>query len=423
MISVEQINELLGVEESFHASYKLIELIKDEDKKENLFEKFLELETDLSYDWFLEYYQSEHSDRKGKGQDFTPSEVSEITSRILGQGSSNLDICSGVGGLTIKRWSDNPNQTFYCEEFSDRAIPFLLFNLAIRNIKGVVKHGDSLTREFKAIYKLEQGEQFSFIKILNEIEDIKAETIIMNPPYSMKWSADKKYLEEDRFKRFERLAPKSKADYAFLLTGLDQLAGNGKIAVILPHGVLFRGGAEGTIREKLIEMNLIESVIGLPSKIFYNTDIPTVIITLRKDKEDTDILFIDGSDDFENVPPKNKLREKDICKILKTYHKKKEIDRYSKMVDLEEIKNNDFNLNISRYIDKYVEEYISPLSDILKCMKKIDEEIELRQLEFSKMASQLKDIDLEGNKELKAFARYLKDKTVIKERGQISFYD
>ena len=423
MLTVEQINKLLEVEESFHASYKLTEILKVKNKREGLFERFLRLETDLSYDWFLEYYQSEHSDRKGRGQDFTPDAVAEITNKILGQGKSNLDICSGVGGLTIKRYADNPNQEFYCEEFSDRAMPFLLFNLAIRNVKGVVKHGDSLTREFKAVYKLNQSKEFSDIEILNDAEDAKVETIIMNPPYSLNWSADKTYLEQDRFKEFSRLAPKSKADYAFLLTGLDQLADDGKMAIILPHGVLFRGGAEGIIREELIELNLIESIIGLPGKVFYNTEIPTVILTLRKNKENKNILFIDASEEFKNVPPKNVLEKEHIDKIVATYQGQKEIDRFSKLIKLDEIKENGFNLNISRYIDKYVEEYVPSLTDILKDMMKIDEEIELTQLNFANMVNQLVDKDPEGNKELKNFVKYIKNRRKSHKKEQMSLYD
>ncbi|OLS02245.1 N-6 DNA methylase [Tissierella creatinophila] len=423
MLSIEQINKLLGVEESFHASYKLMEVLGSEEDRNNLFEEFLKLETNLYYDWFLNYYQSEHSDRKGKGQDFTPDEVSEIASRILRQGRSNLDICAGVGGLTIKRYADNPNQDFYCEEFSDRAIPFLLFNLAIRNIKGIVRHGDSLTRRFKAIYKLEKGDKFSSIEILDEIEDIKVETIIMNPPYSLKWSPDKKYLEENRFKEFGILAPNSKADYAFLLTGLDQLTENGKMAIILPHGVLFRGGSEGIIREKLIKLNYIESIIGLPGKVFYNTDIPTVILVLKKNKENKDILFIDASEEFKNAPPKNVIEERHINKILKIYQNNKEIDKFSKLIKFDEIKENDFNLNIPRYIDKYVEEYVPPLADILKDLIKLDEEIEAKQLEFANTVGQLTSKSIEKDRELSNFAKYLKNRGTTKRKGQISFYD
>lgn len=418
VLSTEQINKLIGVEESFHASYKLMEMLKDEHERNVLFEQFLQLETDFSYDWFLYYYQSEHSDRKGKGQDFTPDAVAEITNKILGQGNSSLDICAGVGGLTIKRYADNPCQEFICEEFSDRAIPFLLFNLSIRNVKGIVRHGDSLSREFKAIYRLKQGEKFSIIEKIEDVENIKAETIIMNPPYSLKWEHKDEYLHQTRFKEFEKLAPKSKADYAFLLTGLDQLADDGKMAIILPHGVLFRSGAEGTIRQRLTELNYIESIIGLPAKVFYNTDIPTVIITLKKNKENKDILFIDASEEFKNVSPKNVLEEKHIDKILATYQGRKEIDRFSKRVSEEEIKENDYNLNIPRYIDKFIEEYVPPLKDILEDMKKLDNEIKENTISFAKMVRQLTSSDKEGRKELEDFANYLD-----KKGRQMSIYD
>lgn len=417
MLTTEQINKLLDVEESFHASYKLMEILKNEEERDSLFEKFLTLETDLSYDWFLQYYQSEHSDRKGKMQDFTPKSIAEIASKILGQGNSNLDICAGVGGLTIKRYADNPNQEFYCEEFSDRAIPFLLFNLAIRNIKGIVRHGDSLTRQFKAIYKLKQGDKFSAIEKVEEVEEIKAENIIMNPPYSLTWSADEKYLQEDRFNQFEKLAPKSKADYAFLLTGLYQLPDNGKMAIILPHGVLFRSGAEGAIRQKLIELNYIEAIIGLPAKVFYNTDIPTVILVLKKNKENQDILFIDASEEFKNASPKNIMEEKHIDKILETYQGNKEIDRFSKLIKLKEIEENDFNLNIPRYIDTFIEEHVPPLKDILRELKEVDNEIREHTLNFTKLMKQLTSSNKEEEKELKDFADYLE------KRGQMSIYD
>ena len=418
MLTTEQINKLLGVEESFHASYKLMEILKNEEERNSLFEKFLKLETDLSYDWFLDYYQSEHSDRKGKMQDFTPGTIAEIASRILGQGKSNLDICAGVGGLTIKRYADNPDQDFYCEEFSDRAIPFLLFNLAIRNVKGTARHGDSLTRQFKAIYKLKQGDKFSTIEKIDDTEDIKAETIIMNPPYSLTWEHREEYLQQDRFRQFEKLAPKSKADYAFLLTGLHQLSDNGKLAVILPHGVLFRSGAEGTIRQKLIELNYIEAIIGLPAKVFYNTDIPTVILVLKKNKANKEILFIDASEEFKNVPPKNILEEKHIDKILETYQGNKEIDRFSKVINKDEIIKNDYNLNIPRYIDKFIEEYVPPLKDILEDMKKLDDEIKENTISFARMVRQLTSGDKEGRKELEDFANYLN-----KKGRQMSIYD
>jgi len=180
MLTIEKINELIGVEESFHASYKLKEILSDQQKRENLFDQFLKVESDLSFDWFTEYYQAEQSDRKNKKQDFTPDGIVTLASNLLGKTESNVDLCAGTGGLTIKRYVSNSNAEFYCEEFSDRAIPFLLFNLAIRNVNAIVCHGDSLTHEFKAVYKLTTCETYSNINKKENAAQFKADTVIMN---------------------------------------------------------------------------------------------------------------------------------------------------------------------------------------------------------------------------------------------------
>ena len=233
---MKKINKLIEVEEGFHASYKLTEIMSSVEEREKLFEKFLFNEPDLSFDWFTEYYQSEHSDRVSKKQDFTPDSVNSICNLILGETKSNADICAGSGGMTIKRWNENKKALFYCEELSDRAIPFLLFNLSIRNINGYILHGDSLKKEFKIIYKLTSSNKFSDIEIVESIEEILVETVVMNPPYSLEWSQ----IKDSRFNSYG-IAPKSKADLAFLLHGLSKLSENGQMAIVLPHGVLFRG--------------------------------------------------------------------------------------------------------------------------------------------------------------------------------------
>lgn len=269
LLTTDKINELLGITESFHSSYKLLDILKNKEERENLFVKFLEFENDLSFDWFTEYFQEEHSDRKVKKQEFTPDGLIKIASGVLGNTNSNADICAGTGGLTIKRWFENKTATFYCEEFSDRAIPFLIFNLAIRNMNAIICHGDSLTREFKAIYKLTKGEQFSSIENIETIPEIKTQTVIMNPPFSLPWTPKKEYLEQQRFTDYSVLAPKSKSDFAFLLTGLNLLEENGTMSIILPHGVLFRGASELEIRKKIIELNYLDAVINIPRKTFF----------------------------------------------------------------------------------------------------------------------------------------------------------
>lgn len=151
MLSAETINNLIGIDESYKAPIKLQTILNDSSKRVELFNQFLNKESDLSFDWFTDYFQEEHSDRKNKKQDFTPDGIVKLVSSLLGNFKINADICAGTGGLTIKRWSENHNGKFYCEEFSDRAIPFLLFNLMIRNIDAVVFHGDSLSKKAKLV--------------------------------------------------------------------------------------------------------------------------------------------------------------------------------------------------------------------------------------------------------------------------------
>ena len=413
MLTIDKINELIGVEESFHASYKLTEILENEKERNELFQSFLAIEQDLSFDWFTEYFQTEHSDRKGKKQDFTPDGIVTLTSALLSEANSNADICAGTGGLTIKRYASNKSATFYCEEFSDRAIPFLLFNLAIRNINATVCHGDSLTREFKAIYQLKKSGNFSDIEVVKKPSEFKAQTVIMNPPYSMAWSPEKDWIEQERFKPYEALAPKSKSDYAFLLQGLSHLDDDGKMAIILPHGVLFRGAAEGTIRKNILESNLLDAVIGLPEKAFYNTDIPTVILILKKNRTNKDVLFIDASKEFTKQRSHNVIEQQHIEKIIEGYEGRKEIDKFSYVADLTEIKENDFNLNIPRYVDTYEPEPVIPLDQIIGEMQDIDAEIMRQDQKLAAMMFDLRGTTAQADAEIKRFTSYFAERAGV----------
>ena len=184
------------------------------------------------------------------------------------------------------------------------------------------------------------------------------ETVIANPPFSAKWSADVSFMDDERFSEVGKLAPKSKADYAFVLDIVHKLDVTGIAAIVLPHGVLFRGAAEGVIRRFLIEdKNCIDAVIGLPANIFYGTSIPTCILVIKKcRKEDDNILFIDASKDFEKLKNKNSLSDEQIDKIVQTFQERKEIKKYSHCATLQEVMANDFNLNIPRYRDVFEEE-------------------------------------------------------------------
>lgn len=410
MITSDKINELLGIDESYKASTVLMDILSDSQKRETLADKFINEESDLTFDWFTNYFQEEHSDRKNKKQDFTPDEVVQLVDKLSGDFKTNVDICAGTGGLTIKKWNRNKNGHFYCEEFSDRAIPFLLFNLMLRNVDGFIFHGDSLSRKVKHLYHLTRGNKYSNIQEVNELDAVTGDSVVMNPPYSLKWNPTNGMLNENRFKDYGVLAPKTKADYAFLLQGLSNLNDNGTMAIVLPHGVLFRGAAEEKIRKKLIELNYLDTVIGLPEKLFYNTDIPTVILILKKKRIDNNVLFVDASKEFEKVKPHNKLTDENISKIVKTVNERVDIEKHSHLASLSELEENDFNLNLPRYVDTFEPEPIKPLHEIMDDMKKTDEKINQVSKLIGKELLEMHGTNPDSNREIKEFTKYFVDR-------------
>jgi len=207
--------------------------------------------------------------------------------------------------------------------------------------------------------------------------DLKADVVVANPPYSAKWSADERFLDDERFAPYGKLAPKSKADYAFIQHMIYMLDDHGTMAVVLPHGVLFRGAAEGVIRTYLIKnKNYLDAVIGLPPNLFYGTSIPTCILVFKKTREHSDnVLFIDASNDFEKGKNQNRLREEDVDKIIDTYTKRISIEKYSRLATLEEIAENDYNLNIPRYVDTFEEEEQIDLAAVKAKIEAVDRDI------------------------------------------------
>lgn len=418
MLSTEQINNLIGVEESYQASYKLDKILNDRDARIKLFNAFLELEQDLSFDWFTDYFQEEHSNRKDKKQDFTPQGVTDLASKLLGKSESNADICAGTGGLTIKRWIDNRDAEFYCEEYSDRAMPFLMFNLMIRNVGAVVVHGDALTQKHKHVYKLKRGDRFSELEELDSLPKFIADTIIMNPPYSLQWNPQEE-INTGLFGEIGVLPPKAKADYAFLIRGLERLSDSGTQLLILPHGVLFRGNAEGKIRQWLIEHNYLDAVIGLPEKVFLNTDIPTAILMLKKKRDRRDVLFIDASKQFRKDKAHNIIEPEHISKILQTYQDRSKVDKFSEIVTFETIKDNDFNLNIPRYVDTFEPEPVKPMDEILAEMRETDRTIKMSGQDLATMMTELRGANELADQEIKRMTSYWVDKYGInKQRSQ-----
>jgi type I restriction enzyme M protein len=220
-------------------------------------------------------------------------------------------------------------------------------------------------------------------------EPTNFDAVLMNPPYSAKWSADKGFLDDPRFSMYGVLAPKSKADFAFLLHGYYHLKDTGVMAIILPHGVLFRGNAEGKIRQNLLENGAIDAVIGLPANIFFNTSIPTTVIVLKKKRPTKDVLFIDASKDFEKGKNQNLLKDEHIEKILNAYIKREDIEKYAHVATYEEIVENGYNLNIPRFVDTFVEEEPIDIAQLSKEILETNKKIQQTEKEILTMLDEL----------------------------------
>jgi type I restriction enzyme M protein len=337
-------------------------------------------------------------------QDFTPRELARLVASLSKCGGRCLDMCSGTGALTIAIWNVNKDIRFVCEELSKRAIPILLFNLAIRNITGIVREKDVLENDVKREWHLEKGVKYSTIQEV-QVEPFETyetfDVIVSNPPYSVKWNHDIKNVDDPRFMVFG-YPPKQYSDYAFIIDALNRLEDNGEMFFILPHGVLFRGNGEANIRELLVKKNLINTIIGLPDKLFLNTSIPVCIINFKKTKSNS-VLFIDASREYEQSAKLNKLTIDNIYHIKGTYAERKDEKLYSHVASLNEIERNQYNLNIPRYVDTYVPE---PLPDINKtAMEYITCEKQIREsrADIVNLLDQLTANDEETEKELNNF--------------------
>ena len=327
-----------------------------------------------------EYLISQFASDAGKkaGEFYTPQEVSKILAKIVTLHKDKIknvyDPTCGSGSLLLRISKEARVANFYGQELNTTT-----FNLARMNmILHGVKYGD---------FDIRQGDSLED----PQHKDMQFDAIVANPPFSAKWSADKSFMDDSRFSAYGKLAPKSKADYAFVQHMIYHLNESGTMGIVLPHGVLFRGAAEGKIREYLVgEKNYLDAVIGLPGNLFYGTSIPTCILVFKKCREDDqDILFIDASKDFEKVKNQNKLRTQDIEKIVNTYAKREEIDKYSHKASLEEIKENDFNLNIPRYVDTFEEEEPVDLDEVCDELDRIDAEMEKVDAEIKKYCEEL----------------------------------
>lgn len=336
-------------------------------------------ESDILGDAY-EYLISQFASEAGKkaGEFYTPQEVSKILAKIVTLGKDKIksvyDPTCGSGSLLLRISKEARVANFYGQELNTTTFNMARMNMILHG----VKYND---------FDIRQGDTLEDPQHI----DMKFDAVVANPPFSAKWSADESHLDKPRFSAYGKLAPKSKADYAFVQHMVYQLNESGTMAVVLPHGVLFRGAAEGKIRQYLVgEKNYLDAVIGLPANLFYGTSIPTCVLVFKKCREDDqDILFIDASKDFEKVKNQNKLRPEDIEKIVNTYASREEIEKYSHKATLEEIEENDFNLNIPRYVDTFEEEEPIDLDEVVDELEKIEAEMEKVDAEIKKYCDEL----------------------------------
>lgn len=306
------------------------------------------------YEYLIEKFASNAG--KKAGEFYTPHEVSLLMSEIIAdylgdrEGIKIYDPTSGSGSLLInighsvaKRMNNSDNIKYYAQELKENTYNLTRMNLVMRGIKPdniVTRNADTLEEDWP--YFDESNPDATY-------DPLYVDAVVSNPPYSQNWNPTDK-ANDARYNRYG-VAPKGKADYAFLLHDLFHVKPDGIMSIVLPHGVLFRGGEEGEIRKNLIEYNNIDTIIGLPANIFYGTGIPTIVMVLKQKKDNDDVLIIDASKGFMKEGKNNKLRACDIKKIVDTVRERRNIHKYSKVVSREEIRNNDYNLNIPRYVD------------------------------------------------------------------------
>lgn len=308
--------------------------------------------------FIYEYLISMFAANAGKkaGEFYTPHEVSLLMSEIVANHLKEkneikiYDPTSGSGSLlinighSVSKYINNKNNImYYAQELKENTYNLTRMNLVMRGILPaniMTRNGDTLEEDWP---------YFDENDPINTYNPLYVDAVVSNPPYSQKWDPSGKDTDP-RYARFG-LAPKSKADYAFLLHDLFHVKPDGIMTIVLPHGVLFRGGEEGEIRKNLIEGNHIDAIIGLPANIFFGTGIPTIIMVLKQKRENTDILIVDASKGFTKEGKNNKLRACDIKKITDTFVSRVNISKYAKVVSREEIRANDYNLNIPRYVD------------------------------------------------------------------------
>ena len=340
-----------------------------------------------AYEYLISQFASESG--KKAGEFYTPHAVSTLIARIVTHGQdakygfSVYDPACGSGSLLlqIRNFIKNDEENgvdnkhavqFFGQELKNQTYNLARMNMMLHRVPGSLQHlrnGDTLDADWPTD------------------EPTNFDAVVMNPPYSQKYDAVEGLLTDPRFAPYKKLPPASKADFAFLLHGFYHLKDTGTMGIVLPHGVLFRGGAEGVIREELLKKGNIYAVIGLPAGIFFSTPIPTCVVVLKKNNPDRSVLFIDGSKEFRKERAKNFLDPEHIEKLFTTYVERKDVEKYAHLATYDEIEKNGFNLNIPRYVDTSEEEEEIDLQAAfaeLTRLEKEEKEVDAKLADFFK---------------------------------------
>ena len=350
-----------------------------------------------AYEYLISNFASDMGQKAGEF--YTPQSVSTLLARIVTRGQEGkrgfaaYDPAMGSGSLllNVRKYVERADSI----DYYGQEIKTSTYNLARMNM---IIHGISATKQ-----QLRNADTLDTDWPADEITDFDG--VLMNPPYSQKWSANKDFLTDTRFADYGVLPPKSKADYAFLLHGLYHLKATGTMGIVLPHGILFRGGTEGKIRQKLLEKGFIYAVIGLPAGLFYSTGIPTTIVVLKKERPGRDVLFIDASKEFVKEKTQSLLTKDNIERIFKAYTERKDEDKFCHVASFDEIVENDYNLNIPRYVDTFEPEPDIDLGELNKELSKTNDELAANEKELLAMIQQLTTTDEKKEKDLQDFLK------------------
>ena len=400
-ITREFVHDALGITEAWQLPDALLSAMLDDDKRDALLARFAESSDDMEHDGLTDYFQDEHGDREVLKQDFTPPAVCDLVAGMAGDSERYLDACAGTGGLTISLWAAHPNAVFRCEEFSARTVPALLLNIAMRNMNAEVIRKDVLTGEVFESYKVEPGERFASVRKVEQLPDVEHGVCVQNPPYSLKWDGVGR-----SWMRYG-VPPKSRGDYAFVQYGLAYAR---RVVAVLPHGVLFRGSAEGRIRESMLRGNAFRCVVGLPDKLFLHTGIPVCVLDLS-DGGDGSVCVVNADELHDAEGKQNVMRAHHVRDVLSCLSMRRDVDRLCHVADAGEVECNGYNLSIPRYVDRYVEPDVPDVSEVMAELADIDREMRMTERLLVDQIKRLVGTTDDARKEVEAlkpaFERYI----------------